>query len=213
VHGIFVADADAGVDSGAGDGVSVGPPPRADAAITLRPGRVLAIMTADCAPVVIADLQGRALGLAHAGWRGLAAGVLEATLAALRARLPGAVWRAWIGPCIGQARFEVGDEVRRAFVAADPAASRYFALGGADGKWQADLASLARHRLDMLDVYSVETSGLCTFDRADLFYSYRRSAATGRMATLAWLEPGVAERGLPASGRFAGPPPVRPDFP
>ncbi|MFA7670356.1 MAG: peptidoglycan editing factor PgeF [Burkholderiaceae bacterium] len=183
VHGTVVADADADVAFR-----PMQPPPRADAAITMQPGRVLAIMTADCAPVVIADLQGRALGMAHAGWRGLAGGVLEATVSALRDRLPAAVWRAWVGPCIGQARFEVGDEVRQAFVATDPSASRYFALGATEGKWQADLAALARHRLDMLDVYSVETSGYCTHDMADLFHSYRRSSVTGRMATLAWLE-------------------------
>jgi len=164
-------------------------PPRADAAITTCPGVVLAIMTADCMPVVIADSEGRALGVAHAGWRGLAAGVLEATLGALRARLPQAsAWRAWIGPCIGQANFEVGDEVRQAFVECDATAASGFIAGRKPGKWQADLAGLARHRLETLGVYAVEFSGLCTFERDDLFYSYRRSSTSGRMATLAWLE-------------------------
>lgn len=163
-------------------------PPQADAAITTRPGVVLAVLTADCIPVVIADADGRALGVAHAGWRGLAAGVLEATLEALRARLPDAfVWRAWIGPCIGQARFEVGDEVRVAFTEQDPVTQQYFSAGGRAGKWQADIAALARHRLLTLGLYDVEVSGLCTYQQAGLFYSYRRSSVSGRMATLAWL--------------------------
>ena len=162
--------------------------PRADAAITTCPGVVLAIMTADCIPVVMADSEGRALAVAHAGWRGLAAGVLEATLAALRLRLPQATWRAWVGPCIGQASFEVGDEVREAFIGQDAAAAAWFAAGRKPGKWQADLAGLARHRLEMMGVYGVELSGLCTFERDDLFHSYRRSTVSGRMATVAWLQ-------------------------
>lgn len=166
-----------------------GSAPRADAAITTRPGVVLAIMTADCIPVVLADTEGRALGVAHAGWRGLAAGVLENTLTALRARHPNAQgWRAWVGPCIGQAAFEVGGEVRRAFIDTDPAFAAYFVAGRGEGKWQADLAGLACHRLATLGVYGIESSGLCTHDRADLFHSYRRSPQCGRMATLAWLQ-------------------------
>lgn len=180
VHGTTVADADA---------APAGPPPRADGAVTAQRGRVLAIMTADCIPVVIADTQGRVLGVAHAGWRGLAAGVLEATLAALRSRLPGEdAWRAWIGPCIGQPRFEVGDDVRIAFVDTFPETSRYFAPGVAAGKWQADLAGLACHRLATLGVYGAGTAGLCTYENEGMFHSYRRCATSGRMATLAWLE-------------------------
>ena len=179
VHGIHVVEAGSTVL-----------PPRADAAFTTQPGCVLAIMTADCAPVVIADTHGRVLGVAHAGWRGLVAGVLDSTLAALRARLPSAAgWRAWVGPCIGQAGFEVGDEVRLAFTGADPAAAAFFVTGVRPGKWQADLAGLVCHRLAALGVQNVEVSGLCTFGRADLFHSYRRAAVTGRMATVAWLEP------------------------
>lgn len=164
-------------------------PPRADAAITTCPNVVLAIMTADCIPVVMADAQGRALGVVHAGWRGLAAGVLEATLATLKLRLPQAdAWRAWVGPCIGQASFEVGDEVRQAFVAQDEAATACFVAGQKTGKWQADLAGLACHRLEKMGMYAVELSGLCTFERGELFHSYRRSSVSGRMATLAWLQ-------------------------
>lgn len=184
VHGCEVADADTPLQGGQGT------PPRADAAVTARPGRVLAIMTADCVPVVIGGLHGGALGVAHAGWRGLAAGVLEATLEALKARCASAGWRAWIGPCIGQGHYEVGDDMRRVFVDPDPTAAQFFAPGRATGKWQADLVGLTRHRLDMIGVYSVESSGLCTYGRDDLFYSYRRSPMTGRMATLAWLDDG-----------------------
>lgn len=184
VHGTQVADADAPQWHA---GTSL---PRADAAITSETGRVLAIMTADCVPVVMADIEGRVLGVAHAGWRGLAGGVLEATLAAMQQRLPAAVaWRAWVGPCIGQARFEVGEEVRQAFVDFHPDADKFFLPGRYAGKWMADLPALACQRLEMAGVYGAELSGLCTYDRDDLFYSYRRSAGTGRMATLAWLVP------------------------
>ncbi len=182
VHGCVVADADVPTQAD----VAV---PRADAAVTMQPGRVLAIMTADCVPVVIADMQGRALGMAHAGWRGLAAGVLEATVQALTAKCAGGVWRAWVGPCIGQRHYEVGDELRHAFVDADAATARFFSAETLPGKWQADLAGLARHRLEMIGMYSVEVAGLCTYEHAGLFYSYRRAAETGRMATLAWIEP------------------------
>ncbi len=166
--------------------------PRADAAITVQTGCVLAIMTADCAPVVFADSNGRAIGVAHAGWRGLAGGVLEATFAALTARLPVARWRAWVGPCIGQASFEVGAEVHQAFVETDIAAADYFVPGRARGKWHADLGALARHRLLAMGVAEVEVANLCTYERADSFFSYRRESTTGRMATLAWLDSPIA---------------------
>lgn len=173
------------------DSVSAMPPsspPRADAAITFHRNVVLAVMTADCIPVVMADHDGRALGVAHAGWRGLAAGVLESTLAALKAGLPDARgWRVWVGPCIGQARFEVGDDVRLAFVETAPDTAAYFAAGKQEGKWQADLAGLACHRLAMTGVYDIESSGLCTYECNNVFHSYRRSATSGRMATVAWL--------------------------
>lgn len=163
-------------------------PPCADAAVTTEPGVVLAIMTADCLPVVIADTEGRALGLAHAGWRGLAAGVLESTLAALKLSVPDARgWQAWIGPAIAQDAFEVGDEVRQAFLDTHPRAAAYFVAGQRTGKWYADLAGLACHRLETMGVYGIGLSGLCTYARHDLFYSYRRTATTGRIATVGWL--------------------------
>ncbi|TCU94477.1 hypothetical protein EV686_10928 [Paracandidimonas soli] len=180
VHGVDVADADA-VDESA--------PVTADAAVTIRPGRVLAILTADCLPVVIADRDGRALGAAHAGWRGLCHGVLEATMKALRERCPqSAGWRAWIGPGIGPEAFEVGDEVRQAFLERDPAAQAHFLPGVREGKWMADLPALATMRLRAQGVEDIEASGLCTYTRQDLFFSYRRLADSGRMATCAWLK-------------------------
>ena len=163
-------------------------PPVADAAITTLPGRVLAIMTADCLPVVIACEQGAALGVAHAGWRGLAAGVLERTVQALRERASDTSgWRAWIGPAISQAHFEVGVDVYEAFLDQDAGAAEFFVRRPGTAKWHADLPGLARHRLYRAGVLEVELSGLCSFDRPDSFYSYRREAVTGRMATIAWL--------------------------
>jgi YfiH family protein len=163
--------------------------PVADAAVTTQRGRVLAIMTADCLPVVIAGADGHALGLAHAGWRGLAAGVLEGTLAALRARAPQeTAWRAWIGPAISQRYFEVGGEVRVAFCQADPQASEFFTEKVPGSKWLADLPGLARHRLYRVGVANIELSGECTYGRAERYFSYRREPKTGRIATVAWLE-------------------------
>lgn len=180
VHGTTVADAGA-----LGSNASR---PVADAVVTTATGRVLGILTADCLPVVIVDAQARALGVAHAGWRGLAAGVLEATLDALRARVPGAHhWQAWVGPGISQAHFEVGDEVRQAFLSHHPDAAECFLPGVRAGKWMADLAALARQRLMAAGVQHVALSGACTFAQADRYYSYRRSPETGRQATVAWL--------------------------
>lgn len=165
----------------------------ADAAVTIRSQCVLAILTADCLPVVLADEAGSVLGVAHAGWRGLAAGVLENTVAAMRKHLkPQSVLRAWIGPGISQAAFEVGPEVRAAFVDADASTSVYFAqryanYPAAGQKWLADLPGLARHRLWAAGVANIELSGHCSFRESALFYSYRRTPHTGRMATVAWL--------------------------
>jgi len=180
VHGAEVCDADI-ARSAAGV-------PRADAAVTCAPGRVLAIMTADCLPVVLAGMDGRALGMAHAGWRGLAAGVLENTLEALRRRAaPGTAWRAWIGPAISQPHFEVGEDVFSAFVDQDAEAAQCFTPRGRPGKWLADLPALACRRLQRAGVARVELSGECSYAQADKYYSYRRASPTGRMATLAWL--------------------------
>ena len=182
VHGTQVCETDAG-------GLwRVGGVPCADAAVTTLPGRPLAIMTADCLPVVLADGAGTVLGVAHAGWRGLAAGVLENVVAAMRRRAPAASgWRAWLGPAISQPAFEVGDDVYRAFVGGDPAADGCFARWPDTGRWHADLAGLARQRLARLGVSEIEASGECTYRQADRYFSYRRETPTGRQVTLAWL--------------------------
>jgi len=159
--------------------------PEADAAVTFEPERVLAVLTADCLPVVIARRDGTAVGIAHAGWRGLCAGVVEAACSALGA--PAAELVAWLGPAIGPAAFEVGHEVRAAFIADDAGASAAFAPN-ARGRWQADLYALARRRLARAGVRSVTGGGLCTYGDSRRWYSYRRDGPTGRMATLAWLD-------------------------
>jgi YfiH family protein len=185
VHGAEVFDADR-LPEGLGTRDST--PPRADAAITTQANKVLAIMTADCLPVVLASADGRALGVAHAGWRGLAAGILEQTLSALRLRTGGDMsWRAWIGPGISQRHFEVGADVLAAFVDEDPLTSVFFVEKTTGTKWMADLPALARFRLNKAGVSNIELSGYCTFSEADTFFSYRRDAQTGRMVTLAWL--------------------------
>lgn len=172
-------------------GASVQDEPAVDASVTTQPGRVLAVMVADCLPVVITDSKGLVLGAAHAGWRGLSGGVLENTLAAMRAKAPQAEgWRAWVGPGIGPQHFEVGQDVLDAFTADDPATARYFTpRPGLSGKWLADLAGLADFRLRRAGVQEVALSGLCTVSASDRFFSYRRDGETGRMALLAWLDP------------------------
>ncbi len=157
----------------------------ADASIATGPGRVCVVLTADCLPVLFAQGDGDCVGVAHAGWRGLAAGVLEATIAALG--VPPHSLLAWLGPAIGADAFEVGDEVRAAFTSGDPGAATHFRAGRA-GRWQADLEGLARRRLAAAGVTAIHGGGLCTFSDAARFYSYRRDGATGRMATMVWLD-------------------------
>ncbi|MBU0751161.1 MAG: peptidoglycan editing factor PgeF [Gammaproteobacteria bacterium] len=157
----------------------------ADASVAFAPGSVCAVLTADCLPVLFCDVGGTAVAAAHAGWRGLAAGVLEKSALALR-RPPGEVM-AWLGPAIGPTAFEVGDEVRAAFVAHDAAAAKAFAPHGA-GKWLCDLYELARQRLADVGVRRVSGGGFCTVTERERFYSYRRDGATGRMASLIWLD-------------------------
>lgn len=176
VHGVAVVEH---------RGPSGAPPPCADAVVLFEPGRVGAVMTADCLPVVLADRQGRCVGIAHAGWRGLVQGVLEATVEALRVE-PGRLV-AWLGPAISQPAFEVGAEVREAFLARDCAHEESFRPNAA-GRWQADLYSLARRTLARAGVSGIWGGGRCTAGEASEFFSFRRDASgTGRMATLAWL--------------------------
>jgi len=159
--------------------------PTADAAVTSVPGRVCVVQVADCLPVLLAARDGSEVGAAHAGWRGLAAGVLEATVRALKAEP--AQLHAWLGPAIGPGHFEVGEEVRAAFVAGDALAARAF-VPNARGRWQCDLCALARARLERLGVRSVHGGGWCTFADATRFFSYRRDGRCGRMAALIWLD-------------------------
>ncbi|NLD54026.1 MAG: peptidoglycan editing factor PgeF [Burkholderiaceae bacterium] len=165
--------------------------PRADAQFATESGVALAVLVADCLPVLLADRAGTIVGAAHAGWRGLAAGVLENTVARMRAERPHAELVAWLGPCIGPAAFEVGAEVREAFVSPDPEAARHFVPALGDGKWLADLAALARHRLQRAGVAAIAASGACTVQDAQSFWSYRRDRTCGRMAALVWLIPQV----------------------
>lgn len=164
------------------------PHPEADASFTRQTGQVSAVLTADCLPVLFCDRAGSVVAAAHAGWRGLADGVLEATVAAMQVP-PGEIL-AWLGAAIGSKAFEVGDEVRQAFVAQHSDTATAFvphASTGAAPKWLADIYQLARIRLNHAGVYAIYGGGRCTFTEADSFYSYRRDGVTGRMASLIWL--------------------------
>ncbi len=159
---------------------SPGETPEADAAITRRAGVVCAVLTADCLPVILASSDGSALAIAHAGWRGLANGILDATVRAMAVSPAGLV--AWLGPAISQAAFEVGDEVREQFLDGDQAAEACFAANER-GRWQADLYGLARLRLGKLGVAAVTGGEFCTYSEPERFFSYRRDGACGRMAS------------------------------
>jgi hypothetical protein len=161
---------------------------RADAAVAAQSGQVCAIQVADCLPVLFAARDGSVVGAAHAGWRGLAAGVIENTVAALG--VPPAQLLAWIGPGIGGANFEVGNEVREVFLgAADAvgaAAVRAAFVANARGRWQCELVALARQRLAACGLVDIHGGRWCTFGDAENFFSYRREGRTGRMAALIW---------------------------
>jgi YfiH family protein len=159
----------------------------ADGSVTSRPGVVCAVLTADCLPVLFCDVGGSRIGVVHAGWRGLLSGVLPAAVAAMGSRPEDLV--AWLGPAIGQAAYEVGAEVRDAFVGRCPAASRRFERNAA-GRWQADLYGLARDALEVAGLRYVHGGGFCTYTEDERFFSHRRSAPCGRMATLIWLDDG-----------------------
>lgn len=162
--------------------------PEADAAVTATPGRVLAVLTADCLPVLLCAGDASEVAAAHAGWRGLAAGVLEATVASMRT--PPQRLQAWLGPAAGPRAYEVGEEVRSAFVDADPAATSAFA-STRPGHWLVDLYALARQRLARAGLPPEAVSGghLCTISDPDRFFSHRRDGGTGRMASLVWIRP------------------------
>ncbi|HET7776236.1 MAG TPA: peptidoglycan editing factor PgeF [Azospira sp.] len=175
VHGTAVANADAG-DRGR----------EADAVVARQPGSVCAIMTADCLPVLFCDREGTVVGAAHAGWRGLAAGVLENTVAAMGVAPERLL--AWLGPAIGPGAFEVGPEVKEVFEKADPRASQAFAPA-LSGKYLANIYALARLRLAALGVGAIYGGDACTVSNPQTYFSYRRDQVCGRMATLIWLAP------------------------
>ncbi|MCD0494267.1 peptidoglycan editing factor PgeF [Chromobacterium violaceum] len=175
VHGVAVADASA-VGANA---------PDADASFAREPGVVCAAMTADCLPVLLCDERGQTVAAAHAGWRGLCDGVIEATVAAMA--LPPSDLMAWLSPAIGPDAFEVGAEVRQAFIAKDAEADSAFVDIG-NGKYLADIYALARLRLRKLGVSRVYGGDFCTVIDRDRFFSYRRDGVTGRMASMIWLE-------------------------
>lgn len=170
-------------------------PVRADASVTDRAGAVCVVMVADCLPVLLCDAQGRAVGAAHAGWRGLAAGIVEQTAARVAALAGGATdtLHAYLGPAIGPRAFEVGADVRDAFL--DTAAQSehdetrlaFVAIDGAPGKFLADLYTLARLRLARAGVAHVSGRAACTVTEQARFYSFRRDRVTGRMAAAIWL--------------------------
>jgi polyphenol oxidase len=159
--------------------------PQADACIARHRAAVCVVMTADCLPVLLCDKQGSVVGAAHAGWKGLAAGVIEATVQAMNVAPKNLM--AWLGPAISQDAFEVGDEVRAAFIAAQPQALAAF-IPGQHGKWLADLSALARLRLNALGITQIYGGDYCTYRDSESFFSYRRDGVTGRMGTFIWLE-------------------------
>ena len=175
VHGVGVRDLD-GPDASA----------PADAAVTRQTGRICAILTADCLPVLLATDAGDRVGAAHAGWRGLAAGVIEATVEALDAT-PNRLL-AWLGPAIGPRAFEVGAEVRDCLLHHDRGAGAEFEPN-ARGRYFADLYGLARRRLARLGIERIYGGGACTYTEADRYFSHRRDGRTGRQASLIWLDP------------------------
>ncbi len=157
----------------------------ADASFTRQRGVVCAVLTADCLPVLLCDVRGTVVAAVHAGWRGLLAGVIENTVQALQC--PGAELLAWLGPAIGPDVFEVGAEVRAAFVAEDAGAAAAFRPSPA-GRWLADIYQLARRRLARMQLSAVYGGDECSVSGATRFYSYRRDGVTGRMASLIWLD-------------------------
>lgn len=173
VHGVRVINADEA------DGLE-----EADASFTDQPGTVCAVLTADCLPVLFCGDDGEVIAAAHAGWRGLQASIIAETLYTMSCRDV----QAWLGPAIGPNHFEVGDEVREAFVADNPITAVAF-RAGQPGKWLADIYRLARIKLAELGVEQVYGGELCTVTDARRFYSYRRDGATtGRMASLIWRD-------------------------
>jgi YfiH family protein len=157
----------------------------ADASVAFSAGCISVVTIADCLPILITDRSGSRVAAAHAGWRGLARGIVENTVKGLAASPQDLI--AYLGPAIGPTAFEVGDDVRNAFIAMDPSAAQAF-HPHAPGKWLADLFRLARQRLETLGVTSIYGGGLCTYSDPARFFSHRRDKVAGRMAALIWME-------------------------
>lgn len=174
VHGKIVVNADAASCV-----------PQADACISRHRGAVCVIMTADCLPVLLCDEAGTVVGAAHAGWRGLCDGVIEATVKEMG--VASQQLMAWLGPTIGPHAFEVGEDVRAAFMAHDAQAAAAFIPLAAEGKYRADIVRLARQRLNALGITRISGGTFCTYHQKDKFFSYRRDGVTGRMGTFIWL--------------------------
>ena len=175
VHGTLVVDA-----------ARVVAAPSADASFTTQAGIVCAVMTADCLPVLFCDKAGQVVAAAHAGWRGLASGVLQNTLGAMRAAGAGPI-SAWLGPAIGPQQFEVGDDERAAFITVDPAAALGFVhISNRPGKYFANIYLLARQILERENVLQISGGTACTMSEPDRYFSFRRDQHTGRMATMIW---------------------------
>lgn len=174
VHGVKVVDA-AGLDAS----------PIADASVTAKNDVVCAVLTADCLPVLFSNAGGTVVAAAHAGWRGLASGVLQETVKEMR-ELTGDEIFAWMGPAIGPAQFEVGGDVLDAFSRLN--ATQCFTQSKTSGKYLADIYSLAKHALAQVGVCQVNGGEHCTFTERDKFYSYRRDGVTGRMASVIWMD-------------------------
>ena len=185
IHGIAVS-------TPASRNATAGEPFEADAAVTNIPNQVLAILTADCMPVLFASKSGGVIGAAHAGWRGLSGGVLENTLQEMLAISPGLSPKdiaVWMGPAIGPTVFEVGEDVLLAFAAQDPAilSKAFRPITGSSGKYLANLYLLAGDRLRSLGIEQIDGGDFCTFNDSENFFSYRRDKKTGRFASLIWI--------------------------
>jgi len=178
VHGTGVADSQSASEC------------KADAAYTDKPGSVCVVMTADCLPVLLADVQGNEVAVVHAGWKGLLHGVIEAALNKFRA--PSGSIHAWLGPAIGPKNFEVGAEVRQAFMnearANEMVKNAFQPVENQQNKFLADIYQLARFRLNRFGVKNISGGDFCTVENREMFYSYRRDGVTGRMASLIWID-------------------------
>lgn len=182
VHGAAVVRLD-----GHGCAVSPSAPPVGDAAFSRHPGTICAVLVADCLPILLCDHAGNVVAVVHAGWRGLAQGVIERAVGAI-STLPARLI-AWLGPAIGPNHFEVGEEVRQAFITNDErSGAAFIPHSSRKDKWFADLFLLARQRLQKAGVTEIYGGGICTFSDPARFYSYRRDGNCGRMAGLIWLE-------------------------